>query len=332
MVLCPYFGKCGGCLYQDMAFETYLERKKAYVLRCFADYGLTPTLEKIATVPVHSRRRATFAFNKGHLGFNAYKSHQIIDIDSCLMLTDNLVALIPTLRNLAKTLGGTGDIHVLDTPFGIDMHLKTAKSKDRPSLILLETLGEFVRSQPIARLLYNNDPIAEKVALPFVPDVFLQPSQAGEDILIALMCENIQNAKTAIDLFCGTGTFTKPLLKAGLTVMGYDSATDSVKALGINGTVRDLFRNPLLPSEFDGVDFVVIDPPRAGAKAQIEQLAQTNVPKIVMISCNPSTCARDVKVLLDNGWQLDKITPVDQFTYSNHIELVCILSKKAEML
>ena len=128
-----------------------------------------------------------------------------------------------------------------------------------------------------------------------------------------------------------SGTFTKPLIQAGLTVMGYDNASDSVKALGSNGTVRDLFRNPLLPSEFDGVDFVVIDPPRAGAKAQIEQLSQTNVPKIVMISCNPSTCARDVKVLSDNGWQLDKTTPVDQFTYSNHIELVCVLSKKAKM-
>ncbi len=331
MSLCPYFGKCGGCLYQDMDFDAYLERKKNYVLRCFADYGITPVLEAIKTVPIHSRRRATFAFNKGHLGFNAYKSHQIIDIDSCLMLTDNLVALIPALRTLAKTLGGTGDIHVLDTPFGIDMHIKTAKPKEKPSLILLETLGDFVRSYPIARLLYNHDPIAEKTTLPFVPDVFLQPSQAGEDILIALMRENIQNAKTAIDLFCGTGTFTKPLIQAGLTVMGYDNASDSVKALGSNGTVRDLFRNPLLPSEFDGVDFVVIDPPRAGAKAQIEQLSQTNVPKIVIISCNPSTCARDVKVLSDNGWQLDKTTPVDQFTYSNHIELVCVLSKKAKM-
>ena len=327
MSLCPYFGKCGGCLYRDMAFDAYLERKKNYILRCFNDYGLTPVLEEIKTVPVHSRRRATFAFNKGHLGFNAYKSHQIIDIDSCLMLTNNLVTLIPALRDLAKTLKDMGDIHVLDTPFGIDMHIKTTKPKNRPTLSLLEALAEFVRLHPIARLLYNNDPVAEKTPLPFPPDVFLQPSEAGENILKNLMCEHIQGAKTAIDLFCGTGTFTKPLIEAGLNIMGYDSATDSVKALGSNGMVRDLFRNPLLSSEFDGIDLVVIDPPRAGAKAQIEQLAQTNVPKIIMISCNPSTCARDIKVLLNNGWQLEKTTPVDQFTYSNHIELVCILSK-----
>ena len=322
--LCPYFGKCGGCVWQDLPFDDYIKKKQAFIMRCFSDFGLTPTLEQIITLPLHSRRRASFAFHKGHLGFNENKSHTIIDINECQLLTDNLCKLLAPLRELIKSLS-SGDIFVLDTPFGIDMHIKTGK--DRPTLALLELFATFATNNNIARLLYNNDPIIEQVRLPYPPDVFLQPSQIGEETLISLMKEHIGSAKNAIDLFCGAGTFTRPLIEAGLQVIGYDSAVASVKTLGQNGQVRDLFRNPLLPSEFDQIDFVVIDPPRAGAKSQTQLLAQTKIPKIVMISCNPSTCARDIKILLDNGWLLDKITPVDQFTYSNHIELVCALSK-----
>ena len=323
--LCPYFGQCGGCLYQDMPAQLYEQMKYKHILRCFADYGLTPQLQDLIRIDINSRRRACFAFHKGHLGFNAKKSHTIVDIHSCDMLTDGLNAIILPLKDLVKKLNTCGDIFVLDTPYGIDMHIKTGKG--RADLKLLEILADFAQNNNIARLLYNNDPIAERTPLPFPPDVFLQPSQAGEEVLIKLMSEHIGSYKTAIDLFCGTGTFTKPLIRAGLKVVGYDSSADSVKVLGTYGKVRDLFRNPVLTDEFARIDLVVIDPPRAGAKAQTEQLADTNVKKIVMISCNPSSCARDIKILLDNGWQLEKITPVDQFTYSNHIELVCALSK-----
>jgi 23S rRNA (uracil1939-C5)-methyltransferase len=324
--LCPYFGKCGGCIYQDMPTNDYLDMKKRYVMRCFSDYNLTPDLKDIISIPIHSRRRACFSFHKGHLGFNENKSHTIIDIEECRLLTDNLCNILASLRELTKSLGGTGDIFVLDTPYGIDMHIKT-KSKDRPNLTLLEKLAEFAHQNNVVRLLYNNAPIIEQTRLPFPPDVFLQPSEAGETALVNLMMSHINSAKTAVDLFCGTGTFTKPLIQAGLTVKGYDSSVDSVKTLGNHGQVRDLFRNPLLPTELSNIDIVVIDPPRAGAKAQIEQLAQSDIKKIIMISCNPSSAARDIKALLDNGWTLNPITLVDQFTYSGHVELFCTLEK-----
>ena len=324
--LCPYFGKCGGCIYQDMPTDDYLAMKKRYVMRCFSDYALSPDIQDIVSVPIHSRRRASFAFHKGHLGFNENKSHTIIDINECRLLTENLCNILSPLREFIKTLNETGDVFVLDTPYGIDMHIKT-KSKNRPNLALLEKLAFFANQNNIARLLYNNDPIAEQTHLPFPPDVFLQPSQAGETTLVNLMMSHIGSAKNALDLFCGTGTFTKPLINAGLNVKGYDSSVDSVKTLGTYGQVRDLFRNPLLPSELNNVDIVVIDPPRAGAKAQIEQLAQSDVHKIIMISCNPSSAARDIKILINHGWILNPITLVDQFTYSGHVELFCILSK-----
>ena len=324
--LCPYFGKCGGCIYQDMPTNDYLEMKKRYVMRCFSDYGLTPVIEDIVSIPIHSRRRACFAFHKGHLGFNENKSHTIIDIEECRLLTDNLCHILSPLRTFIKSLNGSGDVFVLDTPYGIDMHIKT-KSKERPDLALLEKLALFANQNNVVRLLYNNNPIIEQTRLPFPPDVFLQPSEAGEKALVNLMTRHIGTAKTAIDLFCGTGTFTKPLIQAGLTVKGYDSSADSVKTLGTYGVVRDLFRNPLLPTELNDSDIVVIDPPRAGAKAQTQQLAQSAVQKIIMISCNPSSAARDIKILIDNGWQLNPITLVDQFTYSGHVELFCTLSK-----
>ena len=324
--LCPYFGKCGGCIYQDMPTNDYLEMKKRYVMRCFSDYGLTPVIEDIVSIPIHSRRRACFAFHKGHLGFNENKSHTIIDIEECRLLTDNLCHILSPLRTFIKSLNGSGDVFVLDTPYGIDMHIKT-KSKERPDLALLEKLALFANQNNVVRLLYNNNPIIEQTRLPFPPDVFLQPSEAGEKALVNLMTRHIGTAKTAIDLFCGTGTFTKPLIQAGLTVKGYDSSADSVKTLGTYGVVRDLFRNPLLPTELNDSDIVVIDPRRAGAKAQTQQLAQSAVQKIIMISCNPSSAARDIKILIDNGWQLNPITLVDQFTYSGHVELFCTLSK-----
>ncbi len=323
--ICPYFGRCGGCLYQDLTTEDYLNKKKNFILNAFKANGLTIEPDPIRTVPLGTRRRATFAFYKGHLGFNELKSHRIVDIASCQMLTPALTAFLPALQTLVRDLNGTGDIAVLDTPYGIDMHIKSGKN--RPTLAQLELLAVFAGAQPVARLLFNNEPILQKVSLPFPPDVFLQPSEAGEKILVELMLDGIGTAKHAADLFCGAGTFTRPLLERGIKVMGYDNDPRTVSTLKEHGIVRDLFRNPLLPTELAGLDGVVIDPPRAGAKAQTEQLAETDIPTIVMISCNPTTAARDCALLTQNGYTIQRVTPIDQFTYSNHVELVCVLKR-----
>ena len=165
------------------------------------------------------------------------------------------------------------------------------------------------------------------MSLTFQADTFLQPSALGEKTLVDLVLKNVGQSKNAVDLFCGYGTFTRPLATMGLSVVGYDSDTRSVSTLGEMGRVRDLFRNPLLPEELGGVDLAVLDPPRAGAKEQVLQLAETQIPRIIMVSCAPKTGARDIKILLDAGWHLTEITPVDQFTYSNHIEIVAVLEK-----
>ena len=322
---CPYFGKCGGCRYLDLEPDAYEKLKRAQIERAFSFMHLDIPIARFIRLPDGIRRRASFAFYKGHLGFNERKSHQIIDLDNCPMLTPALNALIPALKKLVYDLKGSGDIFLLETPYGIDMHIKMGKTS--ATLSQLELLAEFGQKNPVARLLFNKDPILEKTPLPFPPDVFLQPSVAGEETLIQLVKDALTTEKKGLDLFCGTGTFTKPLLEMGIQMTGYDSEKQSVSALGANGIVRDLFRNPLLPTELNEADFVVMDPPRAGAKAQTEQLAQSAVKKIILISCNPATAARDIHILIDVGYQASTLTVVDQFAYTDHVEICTILEK-----
>lgn len=324
-IICPYFKRCGGCLYQDMPHEAYLEMKQRFIRRAFADKGLFPEIAEVREVPLGSRRRASFAFKNGLLGFNQQKSHALVDIEECLILTPALVAFLPALKAFIRPLKGAGDVFVQETPFGLDVHIH--HGKERPTLAFLEDAAAFCHAHPVARLLYNQTPILEKTKLPFPPDAFLQPSEAGERLLIQLMLTYVGEAKTALDLFCGAGTFTRPLLEKGLKVHGYDCVAESVAVLGNNGSVRDLFRAPLLPTEFEGIDVAVMDPPRAGAKAQSEEIARSSLKRLILISCNPTTAARDAKILTDAGFKMGEVVPVDQFTFSNHIELVCLFTK-----
>ncbi len=321
---CPYFGKCGGCVWQNLTEQEYIAKKESFITHAFQDVGLNVSLEPIILIPTGTRRRANFAFVKNHFGFNETKSHKIIDIEICPLLTNNINSALPIIKKTLTQLKTSGDVFLLDTPLGLDIHIKTKTGI--PNLEQLEILTALNQTPNIVRVIYNDTPIFEKAALPGTADNFLQPSVEGEQALIKLVLEHPHTHHHAVDLFCGKGTFTVPLLEKGLIVTGYDSS-ESVLILNNHGVQRDLFRFPLTPDELKGIDLAILDPPRAGALAQVTQLAQTNIQTIIMISCNPKTCARDIKLLTDNGWSIQKITPVDQFTYSNHIELVAILKK-----
>jgi len=323
--ICPFFGKCGGCLYQDLPEAEYLLKKKNFIKRSFADYGLNIEPEDIRGVPLHSRRRASFSFAGGILGYNALKSHQIVEITGCFLLKNEIIQFLPILRQSIKKLGGAGDVFVLVTSFGLDIHIKTDKMTV-PTLVQLELLGALATHPQVVRLSYNDEPVAQKVRLPIMPDDFLQPSLEGEKIICELILNEIAGVRRAVDLFCGSGTFTRPLLERGIETTGYD-CSKTITLLGPKGVSRDLFRSPLLPDELAGLDLIVLDPPRAGAEAQVKEIAKTTVSKIIMVSCNPQTAARDSKTLIDAGWSLTTITPLDQFPWSNHIELVCIFKR-----
>ena len=322
--ICPHFGQCGGCVWQDLSAQDYITCKTSFIQRAFQDVKLTIQLEPMIQIPLGTRRRASFAFTTSHFGFHEAKSHKIVDIHSCPLLTTQINKTLPILKETLSKLHSSGTAFVLDTPLGLDIHIKGEKGL--PNLDALEVLASLATESTIARVIYNETPIFEKAPLPDSADSFAQPSLEGEQALVNLVLENIGSARNAVDLFCGKGTFTLPLLEKGLLATGYDCAAN-VQALGTHGKQRDLFRNPLSAEELNEFDLAILDPPRAGALAQTQQLAESSIPTIIMVSCNPKTAARDCKILCENGWHLHKITPVDQFTYSNHVEIVIVLKR-----
>lgn len=323
---CPYASKCGGCLYLDMPQADYIEKKKNFIINSFSHAGIQLKLDDFILIPFGTRRRATFAFKKGIIGFNESKSHQIIPLEKCNALTPALSNLLPKLKELTFKIKNKGDIYVLELPQGLDIHIKTGK--DAPSLDLRMDLAEFANDEKIIRLSYNYEPILQKIPLRLPIEAFLQPSFEGEQALINLVLSHITDEKRIADLFCGAGTFTTPLINKGIDTQGFDSAKDSVKLLGENGTIRDLFRNPLTAQELSQFDCVVMDPPRAGAKEQTKEISKTQIKKVIMISCNPVTAARDSKELINQGWKITKAIGVDQFIYTNHCEVFCLFEKE----
>lgn len=323
---CSSFPACGGCSYLNLNMNDYLEKKRLFVQSAFLNQGIHVEPEPVLSVPFGRRRRATFAYKNGQIGFNKAKSSQINNLTACPALLPELSDLLPKLQELVLKLKGSGDISVLKTPFGIDMCLK--ENKPKLTLEKQELLSSFALQNNLVRLSYGTEPVIQQVQLPFSADSFLQPSVEGEQLLINLVLSHIGTPRKAADLFCGAGTFTKPLLNAGFSVKGYDIAVESLSVIKNNAEKRDLFRVPLTAKELNEYDCIVMDPPRAGAEAQCRELAESQVPDILMISCSPKTAARDVSILRFGGYEIKKIIPVDQFIYTTHIELFILLKKE----
>lgn len=325
MQQCNAFPACGGCLYLNLDDASYTEKKRLFIKSAFLNQGIDAEPEPLISVPFGRRRRAAFAYKGGIAGFNAFKSGRICPLYACPALLPELSDFLPALHELARYLKGGGNIFVLQTPFGIDLCLK--ENNPRLTLEKQEFLTAFALKNNLARLCYGSEPLVQRVQLPFPADAFLQPSLEGEKILIDLVLSHIGAPKRTADLFCGAGTFTRPIQKAGLSVTGYDINTQSLNPVKEITQKRDLFRSPLTQIELNAFDCVVLDPPRAGAVAQCRELAKSAVKNILMISCSPKTAARDVRLLIEGGFRVQKIVPVDQFKYSNHIELFIPLTK-----
>ena len=340
-IICPFFGRCGGCRYQDLSEEDYLQLKERFILNALKSQNINAQLSEMIRIPPHTRRRITLACQNGIVGFNAAKSHKIVPVDVCPVLLPELEILLPELQNLFASLSINADISVLMTELGADIDIKTQKEqvkkhqkkKTKPltqDILFLETITAFCQKNKVARFVFDAETLYQVCVLPHPSNVFMQPSKEGEESLIRLVLEGCQETHKVLDLFCGLGTFTKPLHKNGKKVLGMDITEQSILALqkqNIPAEVRDLFRSPVQAVELNEYDCVVLDPARAGAKAQCEELAKSNVKKIVMVSCNPITFARDCRILIDADYKIEKIIPVDQFIYSEHIEVVAYLTK-----
>ena len=357
---CRHFGRCGGCTLQHLTAEAYEGWKVNQVRSALNRVGLDEVpVERLVTCQPGSRRRARLAAlkrgGKVWLGFNERMSHRLVDVEDCPVLTPRLMALVAPLRQMLVGLlpdGGDCDVMLADLAGGIDMLLigpKRLGAGERDQLIGF-AMTEVARISWRASDSSGIEPVASRrpvmvefdgLAVQPPPGTFLQASAEGEAALVSAVLAAINERVAAgkpvrriADLFAGLGTFSVPLSRIA-AVHAVDGESPPLSALNkaagalrLVTEPRDLFETPLTVKELSRFDAVVFDPPRAGATAQAAMLAQSRVPLVIGVSCNPSSFVRDARVLVDGGYRLVSVTPVDQFLWSTHIELVGVFQRQ----
>ncbi len=348
--LCIHFGTCGGCAVQDMAPAEYRAFKREMVVRALARHGVEAEVAQAVEVPEGTRRRCVFKIAKRDgavaIGFHARASHDIVDMRACRVLTPALVALVPRLRAIMTEILRDGDgveARITETDNGFDLLLRWKK----PSAAgLVAQLAAWAGPSRVARIASNNDILVElavpvlrigEVALRLPPGAFLQPTREGERFLQNAAVEGLAKAKSVVDLFAGCGTFSLALARRmKVHAVELDAAQLAALAAAARGASglkpvttekRDLFKRPLGARELVPFDAAILDPPRAGAAAQAAQLAGSGLRRIVYVSCNADSFARDARVLVGGGYKIGNVTPVDQFLWSEHIELMTCFTR-----
>lgn len=338
---CRHFPDCGSCQLQhvdDEAYRAYLVDRVAGALA--AQDVAVPDIRPPHLSPPRSRRRASLKALGGAIGFNAAASHRVVDMRECHILRPELFALVAPLRRL---LSRRGEASLTLADQGVDVSLSGVTADD---LAAAEALGAFAAEHKLARLAIDDgygpqtlwEPVPVTVTLGNVPvalppGAFLQATADGEAALVGAVREAVGDAGAVADLFAGLGTFA---LALGTKVYAGEASRDAALALKAAAASagrpvfvehRDLYRRPLETAELDRFGAVALDPPRAGAEAQVEALAASAVPRIAYVSCNPATFARDAKRLVAGGYRLDWVRPVGQFRWSVHVELAACFSR-----
>jgi 23S rRNA (uracil1939-C5)-methyltransferase len=349
---CAHFGTCGGCALQHLADDAYRDMKEAKLRAALEQRGLDASVvEPLRRLPPRTRRRARIALRRPRqgpvrAGFHARESHDIVDMRVCTVLHPALVELVMPLRELAAQVlrqGETGSAVLTHLESGIDLLLELPRA---PEMAMLEILAEFAEAEDLARLSWRAGgepptPVAERrrphiafagVTVDVPADGFLQASAEADSVLTELVLAGVGPAKRVIDLYAGLGTFSFALAREA-PVHAVDGARSQIAALTAAGAraalggrvsaeIRDLETRPIMADELRRYDAAVFDPPRAGAKAQARALAGSEVSRVVAVSCNPATFGRDARTLVEGGYRLTRVVPVDQFLWSAEVELV----------
>lgn len=348
---CRHFKSCGGCAMQHATDAFVAEWKQDIVIKAVQARGLDPEFRQIATSPSQSRRRAKLSgrrTKKGAMvGFHTRASDTLVQVPDCQLLTPDLIASFPALEALtvlACSRKGEIDLTVTEASTGPDVLVATDKELTPQLRVELAALAN---QFGLSRLVWNDEPVVTinppvqdfggtGVVPP--PGAFLQATKHGEATLLAAVEEITEQASRVIDLFSGCGTFALPLAKRA-EVHAVESEEAMLTALDrgwregyqlrrLTTETRDLFRRPLEADELRKFDAAVIDPPRAGAEAQIATLAESDIKTIAMVSCNPVTFARDARTLVDAGFEMGWVQVVDQFRWSPHVEVVAPFTRK----
>jgi 23S rRNA (uracil1939-C5)-methyltransferase len=348
--ICPHFGVCGGCALQHWNSTEYSAWKRDLVRTALQQAGLDAPVDHLIDAHGEGRRRAVFHARGGThgvlaVGFAAAHQHHIVPIDRCPILAPGLAgalaaawAIAQELEPLKKPL----DIAMTASEAGLDVDVRGSGPLQPHVATALAAMAERHR---LARLTRHGELVAQRatpvigmgrarVELP--PGAFLQATAEGEVALARAVLAHLGTAKLVVDLFCGLGPFALRVAE-NARVIAADSDADAIAALTkaartpglrpIEATARDLFRRPFVAEELRGADAVVFDPPRQGAQAQARALAASKVPVVIAVSCNAAKFARDAKILVDGGYKLKAVTPIDQFRYSPHVEIVARLER-----
>lgn len=349
--ICQHFGVCGGCAVQHWDMAHYRAWKHDLVIVALRQAGLDASVAELIDAHGEGRRRAVFHARRGthevlEVGFSAARAHHLVAIDHCPVLAKSLDGALKAAWAIAETLDPVSkplDIHATATDAGLDIDVRGSGALTAP---LVSALARVSAKYDLARLTRHSELIAQaraptlrigKAVVPLPPAAFLQATAEGEAVLAQLVLAACTGAMRIADLFSGIGPFALRLAERA-RVFAVDDDEAAVAALKraaasapglkpVQVERRDLFRRPLAAAELKNFDAVVFDPPRQGAQMQARELAASNVPRIVAVSCNAGTFARDMRELVRGGYRLSIVTPVDQFRYSPHVELVARLER-----
>ncbi|AZN98628.1 class I SAM-dependent RNA methyltransferase [Mesorhizobium sp. M9A.F.Ca.ET.002.03.1.2] len=347
---CRHFTECGGCAIQHFEAEAYRQWKRDKVAHALKAKGIACDIGPLVPCAPHTRRRVVFSVRRAEagmrLGFVRALSSEIIPIEECPISLPAIVAALDRLKALAGLVCATTKpfhMTVTVTASGLDVAVHdSGKLGEHQRRIA----SNFVIAKELARLSVDGEIIVEPrkpvvqfgaVAVAVPPGAFLQASEAAEQTMADLVGQHLSRAKKVADLFAGCGSFALRLAaKSEVHAVEGDPAALSALdrafrfATGLKRVTserRDLFRRPLTSKELNAFDGVVFDPPRAGAEDQSKQIARSDVPVVAAVSCNPVTLARDLRILIDGGYALKSVTPIDQFLWSPHVEAVALLEK-----
>jgi 23S rRNA (uracil1939-C5)-methyltransferase len=353
---CRHFGTCGGCSMQHLESALTANWKRQRIVDCLSMSGISDAkVRPTISSPPQSRRRVEFIASKRKkgvmIGYHVRRSHQVFDVGDCPLIHPSLFSLIKPLRAfLPNCMPRNSSARVMATATDNGPDILITAMVDL-TLEIREALAEFATQYSLCRIAWcqKQGDIPEvisaikpadvhlgEVSVTLAPGGFLQATIAGEKTLTTIATQALQNCKNVVDLFAGCGSFSFPLSRFSkvLAVEGDEELVSALQSaankhiLPIMTETRDLFRRPLFMNELNKFDGLVFDPPRAGAKAQVEEIAQSNIETIVSISCNPVTFARDISYLVSAGYTIDFVQPVDQFLWSPHVEIAAVLKRK----
>ncbi len=349
---CQYFSICGGCAMQHLADAPYREWKHGLVVEAFAQRGIAADVRALHSVGEGARRRAVMSALSSRrgisLGFHGARQSDLVEVAACAVLEPRIVAALPQLKLLLAVLPvweGEARVSILACDNGLDVGVEKAAAPKGLDAETSTRLAEAAARVPqMVRFSLDELPVYQN-GQPIIamgqaqmtppPGVFLQAAGAAEKFMASVILDALpKRAKRVADLFSGVGAFSFPLANR-VSVLAVDSDARALAALDaarrnaqglkpISTLQRDLFREPLSRKELEGYDMVVFDPPRAGAMAQTQMLAKSKVPVVAAVSCNPATLARDARILIDAGYGLKAVTPIDQFHWSAHVEAVAV--------